>query len=67
MVFNCDSIREDANGNQYYYDQTGACQPLQFTDGQNWRAIFDAKGVMARGLVKIDGQQFFDAEKRLSG
>ena len=49
------------NGNQYYYDQTGACsQPLLHYDGQNWR-YFDAKGVIARGLVKIgDGQQFFD-------
>ena len=57
-----DSIREDENGNQYYYDQTGAQVLNRYytTDGQNWR-YFDAKGVMARGLVKIgDGQQFFD-------
>ena len=57
-----DSIREDENGNQYYYDQTGAQVLNRYytTDGENWR-YFDAKGVMARGLVKIgDGQQFFD-------
>ena len=57
-----DSIREDEKGNQYYYDQTGAQVLNRYytTDGENWR-YFDAKGVMARGLVKTeDGQQFFD-------
>ena len=57
-----DSLREDENGNQYYYDKTGAQVLNRYytTDGQNWR-YFDAKGVMARGLVTMGGnQQFFD-------
>lgn len=57
-----DSLREDENGNQYYYDKTGAkiLNRYYTTDGQNWR-YFDAKGVMARGLVTMGGnQQFFD-------
>lgn len=48
--------------NQYYYDKTGAQVLNRYytTDGQNWR-YFDAKGVMARGLVTMGGnQQFFD-------
>jgi len=57
-----DALQEDENGNQYYYDKTGAKVFNRYytSDGQNWR-YFDAKGVMARGLVKIgDGQQYFD-------
>ena len=57
-----DSLREDENGNQYYYDKTGAQVLNRYytNDGQNWR-YFDAKGVMARGLVTMGGnQQFFD-------
>ena len=59
-----DALQEDENGNQYYYDKTGAKVFNRYytSDGQNWR-YFDAKGVMARGLVKIgDGQQYFDQD-----
>ena len=57
-----DTFIQDENGNQYYYDKTGAKVLNRYytSDGQNWR-YFDANGVMARGLVKIgDGQQYFD-------
>ena len=57
-----DAIREDEDGNQYYYNKLGIQLMNNYysEDGVNWR-YFDAKGVMARGLVTIDGKvKFFD-------
>ncbi|KXT76791.1 glycoside hydrolase family 70 protein [Streptococcus sp. DD12] len=57
-----DSIFEDAQGNQYYYGKQGQMAINEYQQfGEDWR-YFDAKGVMARGVVTINGNtQYFDA------
>nr|WP_245335104.1 glycoside hydrolase family 70 protein [Streptococcus oricebi] len=56
------AIREDEQGNQYYYNKLGEQYLNNYysEDGKNWR-YFDKNGVMARGLTTINGKvQFFD-------
>lgn len=58
-----DAIREDDQGNRFYYNQLGEQIINQYytADGVNWR-YFDPKGIMARGLVTLDGKvKYFDS------
>ncbi|AXQ78741.1 glucosyltransferase [Streptococcus chenjunshii] len=56
-----DAIYEDSNGNQYYYGPLGDMYTNNYyAFGSQWR-YFDADGVMARGLVTVNGvTQYFD-------
>lgn len=58
-----DAFVMDASGNYYYYSKLGAqYRNDYYLFGSDWR-YFDANGVMARGIVSINGsKQYFDAD-----
>lgn len=58
-----DAFVMDASGNYYYYSKLGAqYRNDYYLFGSDWR-YFDANGVMARGIVSINGsKQYFDTD-----
>ncbi|MEX2803964.1 glycoside hydrolase family 70 protein [Streptococcus sp. H31] len=56
-----DAVYEDSDGKQYYYGPLGDMYTNNYYAFDNQWRYFDSDGVMARGLITIDGvTQYFD-------